>query len=45
MFSYRMTNNVNKAIEAAARLAASLGEDKVGTEHLLYGLSKEIIIY
>ena len=40
MFSYSMTGNVQKALENAARLTASLGEDKVGTEHVLYGLSK-----
>ncbi|MBR2909257.1 MAG: ATP-dependent Clp protease ATP-binding subunit, partial [Clostridia bacterium] len=40
MFSYSMTGNVKKALENAARLTASLGEDKVGTEHILYGLAK-----
>ena len=39
MISYSMTNNVKEALKSAANLAYSLGENQVGTEHLLYGLA------
>ena len=39
MNGYAMTNNVKEALKSAANLAYSLGENQVGTEHLLYGLS------
>ncbi len=39
MISYPMTNNVKESLNSAANLAYSLGENQVGTEHLLYGLA------
>jgi len=39
MNGYAMTNNVKEALKSAVNLAYSLGENQVGTEHLLYGLS------
>jgi len=37
--NYSMTNNVKESLKSAANLAYSLGENQVGTEHLLYGLA------
>ena len=38
---YRFTNRAEKAIEIANDIALELGHNYIGTEHLLYGLSKE----
>ena len=39
--SYKFTNRAKKAIECANEIAVELGHNYVGTEHILYGLSKE----
>ena len=39
MNNYAMTNNVKEVLKSAVNLAYSLGENQVGTEHLLYGLA------
>ena len=39
--TYKFTNRANKAIEIANDLAIELGHNYIGTEHILYGLSKE----
>ena len=39
MINFPMTPNVKKALDNAVKLAYSLGETQVGTEHLLYGLA------
>jgi len=39
VMNYSMTNNVKEALKSAANLAYNLGENQVGTEHLLYGLA------
>ena len=38
---YKFTNRAEKALDIAAELAAELGHNYIGTEHILYGLSKE----
>ena len=38
---YKFTNRAEKAIEIANELAMELGHNYIGTEHILYGLSKE----
>ena len=38
---YKFTNRAEKAIELANKLAIELGHNYIGTEHILYGLSKE----
>ena len=38
---YKFTNRAEKAIELANELAMELGHNYIGTEHILYGLSKE----
>ncbi len=38
---YKFTNRAEKAIEIANSIAMELGHNYIGTEHLLYGLSKE----
>ena len=38
---YKFTKSVEKVLEFAAELAAELGHNYIGTEHILYGLSKE----
>ncbi len=38
---YKFTNSAEKAIEYANNLAIELGHNYIGTEHILYGLSKE----
>ncbi len=38
---YRFTNRAERAIEAAQEIAAELGHNYVGTEHLLAGLIRE----
>ena len=38
---YKFTNRAEKAIEFANHIAMELGHNYIGTEHLLYGLSKE----
>ena len=38
---YKFTNKAEKAINIASDIAASLGHDYIGTEHLLYGLVEE----
>ena len=38
---YRFTNRAEKAIEIANDIALELGHNYIGTEHILYGLSKE----
>ena len=39
--TYKFTNRAKKAIELANQAAVELGHDYIGTEHVLYGLSKE----
>ena len=39
MFNISVTDNVKKVIDNAGKLAYTMGEQQVGTEHLLYGLS------
>ena len=39
--TYKFTNRAKKAIEFANELAVELGHNYIGTEHILYGLSKE----
>lgn len=39
MLNYPMTSNVKEVLKNAVSLAYSLGENQVGTEHLLYGLA------
>jgi ATP-dependent Clp protease ATP-binding subunit ClpC len=41
MIDYKFTKSANKVIELASEIAMKLGHNYVGTEHLLYGLSKE----
>ena len=38
---YKFTSRAKKAIEYANEIALELGHNYIGTEHLLYGLSKE----
>ena len=38
---YKFTNRAEKALELAAELAAEFGHNYIGTEHVLYGLTKE----
>ena len=38
---YKFTNRAEKALEIANELAMELGHNYIGTEHILYGLSKE----
>ena len=38
---YKFTNRAEKAINIANELAAELGHNYIGTEHLLYGLIEE----
>jgi ATP-dependent Clp protease ATP-binding subunit ClpC len=39
--TYKFTNRAKKTIEIANDLAIELGHNYIGTEHILYGLSKE----
>ncbi len=39
--TYKFTNRAKKAIELANEAAIELGHNYVGTEHILYGLTKE----
>ena len=39
--TYKFTNRAKKAIEIANEVAIELGHNYIGTEHILYGLSKE----
>ena len=39
--TYKFTNKAEKAIQIANEIAASLGHNYIGTEHLLYGLLDE----
>ena len=39
--TYKFTNRAKKAIEIASNVAMELGHNYIGTEHVLYGLSKE----
>ncbi len=39
--TYKFTNRAEKAIEIASDIANEFGHNYIGTEHLLYGLSKE----
>ena len=39
--TYKFTESAKKAIEYANEITVSLGHEYIGTEHLLYGLSKE----
>ena len=39
--TYKFTNSAEKALELAGDLAIELGHNYIGTEHILYGLSKE----
>ena len=39
--TYKFTKKAEKAIELAEKTAIDLGHNYVGTEHILYGLSKE----
>ena len=38
---YKFTNCAEKALEIASNLAMEMGHNYIGTEHILYGLSKE----
>ena len=38
---YKFTKRAEKAIEIANKIAIEFGHNYIGTEHLLYGLSKE----
>lgn len=38
---YKFTNRAEKALELANELAVEMGHNYIGTEHILYGLSKE----
>ncbi len=38
---YKFTNRAEKAIQIANELASEMGHSYIGTEHLLYGLTKE----
>ena len=38
---YKFTNRAEKAIQIANELACEMGHSYIGTEHLLYGLTKE----
>ena len=39
--TYKFTNRAKKAVELANEAAIELGHNYIGTEHILYGLSKE----
>ena len=39
--TYKFTNASENAIQIANEIAAELGHNYVGTEHLLYGIVKE----
>ncbi len=39
--TYKFTNRAKKAIELANEVAIELGHNYVGTEHIIYGLTKE----
>ncbi len=39
--TYKFTNRAKKAVELANEVAIELGHNYIGTEHILYGLSKE----
>lgn len=39
--TYKFTNRAKKAIELANEVAIELGHNYIGTEHILYGLTKE----
>ncbi len=39
--TYKFTNSAEKAIEIANDIAIELGHNYIGTEHILYGLTKE----
>jgi len=38
---YKFTNSAKNAIEIASKIAIDLGHNYIGTEHVLYGLTKE----
>ena len=38
---YKFTNRAEKAIQLSSKIAAALGHNYIGTEHLLYGLVEE----
>ena len=38
---YKFTNSAEQALELANELAAKLGHNYIGTEHILYGLVEE----
>ena len=38
---YKFTNSAEQALEIANDLAAKLGHNYIGTEHILYGLVEE----
>ena len=39
--TYKFTGRAKKAIEIANSVAIELGHNYIGTEHILYGLTKE----
>ena len=39
--TYKFTNSAEKAIEISNDIAIELGHNYIGTEHILYGLTKE----
>ena len=41
MATLRLTEKAQRSIALAQDLAAELGHDYIGTEHILYGLSEE----
>ncbi len=40
MFNYPMSGNVNEAMQSAAAISYRMGQNQIGTEHLLFGLAK-----
>ena len=41
---YKFTNSAEIALEIANEIAAKLGHNYIGTEHLLYGLVEEAMV-
>lgn len=40
--TYKFTSSAESAIEFANQITLKLGHDYIGTEHILYGLAKEV---
>ena len=41
---YKFTNRAKKVIEIANDISIELGHNYIGTEHILYGLVKELFL-